>query len=290
MSDTQNYAHLTKDSVYDTALKGWKIFLQDQGKSPHTVKAFLADVRLLKKYLPAGHTIGATTTDQINEFLDWMQDGRGVPCSPKTLARRITSIKAFFRWLQNGGVILVDPAEKVVQKSVISPLPVVLNPAEVHAALDVADKFRQGESPDHRHYTLFLLLLTTGLKKSETLNLSPEHIDLEAPEGPTLFVKYASPTHRYKERKIALTDDWVEAYQAYANTTDLSEKIFPWSPRRLEYLLEDISDGTGLKKHISCFSETATLLFHRLFPLWLGFRMISSGGSYVSTTVSPSAT
>lgn len=251
MSDTPPLAHITRDSTYDAAIKGWKIFLQDQGKSPHTVKAFLADVRLLKKYLPEKYTIGATTTEQINDFLDWMQDGRGVPCSPKTLARRITSVKAFFRWLQGGGVILVDPAEKVVQKSVISPLPVVLNPAEVQAALDAADKLRQGDSPDHRHFTLFLLLLTTGLKKSETLSLLPEHIDVEAPAGPTLFVKYASPSHRYKERKILLTDDWVAAYEAYAQTNDLSEKVFPWSPRRLEYLLEDISDAAGLGKHIS---------------------------------------
>ena len=249
MSETT--AHLNKDSSFDQALKGWKFFLTDQGKSPHTVKAFLADVRLLKKFLPAGQTIGNTTTDHINDFLDWMQDGRGVPCSPKTLARRITSIKAFFRWLQSGGVVLVDPAEKVVQKSVISPLPVVLTPDEVELALAAADKLRQGDSPDHRHYTLFLLLLTTGLKKSETLNVLPEHIDLEAPAGPTLFVKYASPSHRYKERKILLTEEWVRAYEAYAATNDLSEKVFPWSPRRLEYLLEDISDNAGLDKHVS---------------------------------------
>ena len=29
------------------------------------------------------------------------------------------------------------------------------------------------------------------------------------------------------------------------------EKLFPWSPRRLEYLLEDIGNEAGLNKHLS---------------------------------------
>jgi integrase/recombinase XerD len=72
--------------------------------------------------------VGSTTTTEINHFLKWLETGRGVPCSPKSLSRRITSIKSFFRWLQQNGVMVVDPAEKVVQHSVISPLPEVLTP------------------------------------------------------------------------------------------------------------------------------------------------------------------
>ncbi len=251
MTTNQPTSFIHRESTLDSALKGWEMYLGDQGKSPHTIKAFIADIRLLEQFLPDGYKIGAVTTDQINDFLKWLQAGRGVPCSPKTLARRITSVKALFRWLQGGGVLLVDPAERVVQKSVISPLPEVLSPDDVDAALTVADGFRKGDSPDHRHYTLFLLLITTGLKKSETLNLRTEHIDLEAPEGPTLFVKYSSPQHRYKERKIAMTGDLVNAYLQYLPTVDATDGIFAWSPRRLEYLLEDISDEARLDKHIS---------------------------------------
>ncbi len=251
MTQELHNAHLSKDAPLAPALKGWQIYLDDQGKSPHTIKAFLADLRLLEGYLPEAMPLQEITTKHLNEFLDWMQNERGVPCSPKTLARRITSIKAFFRWLQGGGIILADPAEKVVQRSVISPLPIVLEPGELEAAFQAADQFRQGESPDHRYYTLFSLLIQTGLKKSETLALAPEHIDLEAPAGPTLFVRYSSPQHRYKERKILLPEDWVAAFHLYAAAYDLDDRLFPWSPRRLEYLLEDISVAAKLEKHIS---------------------------------------
>jgi site-specific recombinase XerD len=180
-----------------------------------------------------------------------MQKGRGIPCSPKTLARRITSLKAFFRWLHDHGVLLVNPAEPIVQKSVISPLPTVLTPDEVAAILGIASDLRKDKKPDTRYYTLASLLLNTGIKKNECLNLSLNHIDLEAPNGPILFVRYSNPQHRYKERKISLPEDWVEAYHEYKTQYDLHDRLFPWSQRRLEYLLEDLSEQAGLDKHLS---------------------------------------
>jgi len=244
-------SHITARTSLVPAINSWRIYLNDQGKSPHTVKAFTADMLLLAKYLPPDRPLGSITTNELNNFLDWMKRSRGVPCSPKTLARRITSIKAFFRWLLQYGVILVDPGEKVLQQSVISPLPQVLTPEELQAVIDVAMKYRHADQPDARYYALLKLLLDTGIKKSECIALSPNHIDLEAPGGPHLFVRYSSPQHRYKERKIALSDEWIQAYEEYASQYHLAEQIFPWSQRRLEYLLEDLGEEAGLKKHLS---------------------------------------
>jgi site-specific recombinase XerD len=244
-------SHITAHTPLTPAIHAWRVYLNDQGKSPHTVKAFTADMLLLANYLPPDRSLGAITTNELNNFLDWMQKQRGVPCSPKTLARRITSIKAFFRWLLQYGVIVVDPGEKVLQQSVISPLPQVLSAEEIQAVMEVASKYRQAEHADTRYFTLLALLLETGIKKSECLALSPNHIDMEAPGGPHLFVRYASPQHRYKERKIALSDGWIQAYEEYKEQYHLVEQVFPWSQRRLEYLLEDLGEEAGLNKHLS---------------------------------------
>ena len=244
-------AHLTGDTLLTPAINAWQIYLEDQGRSIHTIKAFTADLKLLASYLPPDRSLGSISTNDINNFLRWMQIGRGVSCSPKTLARRITSIKAFFRWIQGGGVILVDPAEKVVQKSVISPLPTVLTPLELDAVLKVADRHRYTAKPDTRYYALLALILHTGIKKGECLALSPNHVDLNAPEGPLLFVRYANPQYRYKERKIPLPATWIEAYHEYVAQYQPHDRLFPWSPRRLEYLLEDIGKEAGLDKHLS---------------------------------------
>lgn len=249
MSETT--AHLTSQTGLAPAINAWEIFLYDQGRSPNTVKAFLSDVRLLSEYLPPDRTLGAITTNDLNNFLEWMQNERGVPCSPKTLARRITSLKSFFRWLHKGGAILIDPAEKVLQRSVISPLPEVLNEAEIEAVLLAADRYRRKARPDARPYTLLALLLATGIKKSECLGIHLNHIDLEAEGGPIVFIRYASPTNRYKERKLALPEEWIPAYEEYLSQYNPVDRLFPWSPRRLEYLLEDIGRDAGLNKHLS---------------------------------------
>jgi integrase/recombinase XerD len=147
--------------------------------------------------------------------------------------------------------LTIDPAEKVAARSAISPLPIVLTPQEYDEVLLVADRHRRSEKPDARPYALVYLLLSTGIKKSETLGILLEHLELDSPNGPQVFIKYPTPANRYKERKLILPEDWIPAFEEYLAQYNPEEKLFPWSPRRLEYLLEDISNEAGLTKHLS---------------------------------------
>jgi site-specific recombinase XerD len=244
-------SHLNAQTGLLPAINAWEVYLNDQGRSRHTIKAFLSDVRLLTQVLPPDQTLGAVTTKDLNDFMHWLENERGVPCSPKSLARRVTAVKSFFRWLHRGGALLVDPAEPVVQHSVISPIPEVLTEAEIEAVLLAADRYRRQSKPDARPYTLLALLLSTGIKKSECLGIHINHIDLENPGEPYVFVRYASPANRYKERKLTLTEDWIPSYEEYLSQYNPVDRLFPWSPRRLEYLLEDIGREAGLTKHLS---------------------------------------
>lgn len=258
MPDNKLTSHITQNTSLVSAINSWEGFLADKGRSPNTIKAFLSDVRLLTTFLPEDITLGKVTTKDLNRYFEWMEKERDVPCSPKTLARRITATKSLFRWLHQYGVLVVDPAEKVAQRSAISPIPTVLTPKEVDDVLLAADRFRRAEKPDARSYALVYLLLTTGIKKSETLGINLEHLELDAPTGPQVFIKYASPANRYKERKLILPEDWIPAFEEYRAQYKRSspvdqpeEKLFPWSQRRLEYLLEDIGVEAGLTKHLS---------------------------------------
>ncbi len=243
--------HLNANSPLPPAINAWELYLKDQGRSPNTIKAFLSDLRIMTEYFPPDTALGNITLNDLNNYLHWMEKERGKPCSPKTLARRITSLKAFFGWLHKYGVLPLNPAEKVIQRSVRSPLPTVLTAEEVERVLDTANRHRFDHKPDARYYTLIALLLNTGIKKSECVGIHLNHIDLEDPQNPFLFVRYASPQYRYKERKIALPEDWIPVYHEYLGQYRPVDQLFPWSPRRLEYLLEDISNEAGLDKHLS---------------------------------------
>jgi integrase/recombinase XerD len=244
-------SHLNQNSTLASAIQSWERYLADQGRSPNTIKAFLSDVRLLTSFLPEDVTLGKVTTKDLNRYFEWMEKERDVPCSPKTLARRITAAKSLFRWLHKFGALVVDPAEKVAQRSAISPIPTVLTTKEYDEVLLAADRHRRASKPDARPYALVYLLLSTGIKKSETLGIKLEHLELDSPNGPQVFIKYATPANRYKERKLVLPSDWIPAFEEYRAQYQPEEKLFPWSPRRLEYLLEDISNEAGLTKHLS---------------------------------------
>jgi len=244
-------AHLTERTLLQPAIQAWKFYLKDQGRSPYTVKAFIADLNLLDTFLPADKTIGEINLKDLQNFTDWLENDRGVPCSPKSLSRRVTSVKSFFRWLQNGGVVLVDPADKLVQRSVSSPLPTVLTHPEVKSALKTAESFREAQDPDARPYTLLKLLLETAIKKGECRNIGLNHLSVEDPENAYVFIRYTNPRYRYKERKIPVSKDWIDSFNEYVSQYQPEERLFPWTARRLEYILEDITEAAGFEKRIS---------------------------------------
>lgn len=250
MTSSDQLLFLSQTSTIQDAIDLWTLYLEDQGRSPHTINAFSADMKLFASYFSVDKTVSEIGTDDINKFLDWMQNERGVSCSPKTLSRRITSIKSFFKWLQQSGAIMVNPSDKVIQKSVISPLPEVLLDVEQDAVLEAAYENLQAPDGDARQYVLLKLLLETGIKKAECLNLTTNHLEIKNGEA-EIFIRYAAPQYRYRERNLKLSADWVEAYKKYEAQYKISDQLFPWSQRLLEYVLEDIGEQAGIKKHLS---------------------------------------
>jgi len=244
-------AHITESTLLQPAIQAWKYFLRDQGRSHHTLKAFEADMMLLEEFMPTDKQIGQISTKDLEDYLTWLEDDRGIPCSPKTLSRRITSLKSFFRWLTKNAVISVDPAEKLIQKTVTSPLPTILTPKELKLSLEAAESICTSASADPRPYVLLLLVLETALKKGECLNLKTNHLELGNPEEAFIFVRYPNQRYRFKERKISVSPQWVDTYNQYAEKYQIKDQVFPWSQRRLEYLLEDVTNAAKMDKHIS---------------------------------------
>ncbi len=244
-------AHIQETTLMHPAIQAWRIFLRDQGRSHHTLKAFTADLNLLESYFPTDKQVGQITTADLENFLNWMEKERDVPCSPKTLSRRITSMKSFFRWLFEAGVLKTNPADAIIQKPVANRLPHALSQRECEIALEAAKALYEGAKADARPLTLFMLVLETALKKGECLNLMTEHLEIDNPQEAALYVRYSNPRFRYKERRVPLSKEWVEIYQDYAQKYQIKDQVFPWSQRRLEYLLSDITEAAKLEKNIS---------------------------------------
>ncbi len=247
-------APLTGSAPLKAAIVAWREYMENESFtndkfSIHTIKAFSGDLNLFAQFTGAGKNVGQLTTRELESWLQWQRTAK--KCSPKTYARRVTSLKSFFRWLTQRQVVGKDPAAPLIQQSVLSPLPGYLRDDEVEKALQAAQRLRQADKPDLRPHVLFTLLLQTGIKKSECLALIPNHVDLTNPDEPVVWIRYSDTKHRYKERKLKLDPAWIPAYREYLAQYEPRDKVFPWSPRRLEYLLEDITNAGDLTKHIS---------------------------------------
>lgn len=247
---------LTPTASIQATLGVFEEHMRDEGFAINTIKAFASDVRLLGKFLGIGQPIGEIGTKNLNDFLHWLTDERGVPCGPKSYARRVTTLKVLFSWLHEIGVLPYDPAAEVIQKSVTSPLPTVPTEADLEKSLAVTQAIRHEEKkPDARPHLLLTLLLKTGIKKSEAMNMVPNHIDRTEPDAPVLFIRYANPRLRYKERKVPLDTSWLTVFDEYLEQYAPPDTVFTCTARNLEYVLHDVAEAAGIDKGLLSFEN-----------------------------------
>jgi len=181
------------------------------------VEEFLAYLKGYRQY--SSWTIGAYRTD-LREFREFLleQEGR-VPApaeitrpqvvawglrlkgmKPLTIRRKYACLSSFFSFLQDMGHCQGNPARRLPLPKVSRNLPVVLSTEQVQQLLAAA------QNPGQR--LLLLLLLSTGLRRSEAAAITLDHVDLEHRQ---LRVRGKGN----KERMVPLTAEVVEAIQEH---------------------------------------------------------------------------
>jgi len=249
---------LSADASIKATMGLFEQHMQEKGFAYNTVKAFASDIRLLGKYLGIGQPVGGIGTQNLNDFLRWLRYERGVPCSNKSYARRVTTLKVFFGWLHESGVLANDPSDAVVQLTAKSPLPSLPSEQQLEEALRITSAMRQGSEerkPDARPHLLLTLLLQTGVKKSEVMAIVPNHIDRNHPDGPQLFIRYANPRLRNKERKLFLDEEWLGVLDEYLEQYQPTDTLFTCTARNLEYILTDVGEAAGLEQGMLSFEN-----------------------------------
>jgi len=146
-------------------------YLKAGGKSQSTLIAYKKDIEQIQEYLASNNTftIEAVTTEQLKGFLHYVQVDKGF--NLKTVSRKINSIRTFFKYLREQGLITseADPSLKLTHPKIVSRLPRILNRIEYRA-------LRDASRVDVRLYTMVELLLQTGLRIGELQRLSTEDI------------------------------------------------------------------------------------------------------------------
>ena len=238
---------LTRESPLSAAINGFHEHMIRKGFTENTISAFLNDLRILTRYLGDDRPLSQIGTSELNDFMTYLRHYRGVPCNPKSYARRMTTLKVFFGWLAEEGIIPSDPAAPLIHQRASTPLPQILYEGQVEKLLQATEGLMHADKPDARPHLLVTFLLQTGIKKGECMAIQLNDIDTSDPKAPVLYIRYSNPKMKHKERKLGLSADFVPILQQYLAEYQPKERLFECTARNLEYVLDNAARLAGLE-------------------------------------------
>lgn len=173
--------------------------LTSQKKANATIIAYKKDIEQLIEYLGQikKNTYESTTKEDLEAFLTKLI---GLSFTPKTISRKINSLKTFYRFLENEGLVKGNITTNVAHPKFDFKPPRILSRMEYRALRDAC-------KDDPRIAAVVELLLQTGMRIGELAALKLESISES-------FVKI-SAVEGHLEREVPLNKPAKEAVDTY---------------------------------------------------------------------------
>lgn len=192
-------------------------FLKDEKRySPHTVSSYKNDLEQFRSFCL--HTL------QINDLLyadykavrQWMisliQDQN---LSTRTVNRKLSTLKSFYKYLQRNRLVHIHPLEKVLSPKSKKSLPVFVEKEKMDILFE-QDLFPQ-DFEGTRDKLILDMFYQTGIRLSELINIKLTDIDIH---GNTLKVF----GKRKKERIIPIGPGLIDSIQNYLQKREALHK------------------------------------------------------------------
>jgi integrase/recombinase XerC len=144
--------------------------------SPHTSISYETDLTGFFQFL-AKEELGDLPLASIKSIYvrNWLASLKEAGQSAKTINRKISSLKSFFKFLLKKGVIATSPMVTVVSPKISKRLPQYVEPQQMDTL------FNHVEFPDSwegiTHRLILLLLYNTGMRRAELTGLKETQVD-----------------------------------------------------------------------------------------------------------------
>ena len=197
----------------------YEICNRAEGKSPKTITWYSANLRRFHFYLKSRHL--STYTDNINikllrEYvLHLMKRTRycGHPYTPEkaeplsaaTIHGHVRTLRAFFNWLVKEELLTENIAKDLKPPKIPRKIVSTLSDEEIRT---IINNLNPSVSHEARNQTIFMLLLDTGMRIGEMVNLRMDDIHMD--EG---FIKVMGKGRR--ERIVPLGSNAQRVMQRY---------------------------------------------------------------------------
>lgn len=194
-----------KNSNSLNSLSEYTEHLKENNKSANTIKSYCKDVNLFFRYYNLNNSINNSintlptiTREQIIQYKNYLLNEKNIDA--KSINRALSSLKSYNEFLvekkyQNEVVILFQDYCKI-QKQLTSP-----TNTNIKEVIKFMEKIKKNEPV--RNYYIVRLILNTGLRISEILNIELSNINLKK-KNLKIVGKGA------KQRNIPLNDNAIE--------------------------------------------------------------------------------
>ena len=229
--------------------------LVELGLADNTRAAYLRDLRLLQKALGLKESEGllAVSRRQLLAYLSQLkQAGR----SASTIARKLASIKAFYRFLTAERYIRRDPAEVLEAAQRGLHLPKFLSVQEVDNLLEQPNL---GTWDGYRDKTMLETLYATGMRVSELVSVPLQSVDLKmqylivmGKGSKERMLPLGRTALKYLERYIKVVRP-----QLLHGKPEAAKELFvtswggPMTRQRVNELIEEYAKQAGITKRVT---------------------------------------
>ena len=219
----------------------------ERNASHNTITSYVRDVTQFSRYLTEQEDVELpqAETEHIEHYIAYMA-GKGK--STSSVARGFASLKSYYSYLQNRGVIRRNPAKDAAAVKAERKLPQILTGKEVELFLEQPQCVDQKGYRDH---AMLELLYATGIRVSELIGLNVENINL-----PGVFVRCTS---RGKERIIPLYAAAVKALSDYMRDVRPQLVLNPREPALFVNMRGERMSRQGFWKIIKYYQEKAQI-------------------------------
>lgn len=198
---------------WNSSLKGFKAYLLlEKSLSHHSIEAYIRDVGKLLEYVliqKIDLTPDKLNGDHLTGFVYYIND---LGLEPKSQARIISGIRAFYKFLIMEDIIDADPSELLESPKLQRTLPDVLSYEEIDLILNSIDL---SLPHSQRNRAMLETLYACGLRVSELITLKISNYFPD--QG---FVKVLGKNN--KERLVPIGDSAVKHINLYLETERMS--------------------------------------------------------------------
>ena len=169
------------ESGFERQVEGFISYLAvERNASPHTRQAYRRDLGQFHAFLVEDGRYGlspdATEIDEaaVTSYVYWLYQGR----RKVSIARKLASIRSFFRYLIRKGMADRNPAEGVPTPKIEKYLPVVMSVEEAGSLVEAPALNEKKRSA--RDLAVLEVLYSSGIRVSELTGLDLKDVDLSA--------------------------------------------------------------------------------------------------------------